>query len=126
MRKIYTVSIGGEEGRVGDPSYYNIVCQYYCICCFRFAYDGLKRQRLTTPMVKDGSGNLSSCTWEDALLAVAQKLQGLKGEEMAAVVGGLADAESLVALKDFFNRHDSEALYTEESFPMDGSGYVFC
>jgi NADH dehydrogenase (ubiquinone) Fe-S protein 1 len=73
-------------------------------------------------MVKDDSGNLTSCSWEDALLSVSQKLQGLKGEEMAAVVGGLADAESLVALKDFFNRYDSEALYTEESFPMDGSG----
>ena len=73
-------------------------------------------------MVKDSSGNLASCSWEDALFSVAQKLQGLKGEEMGAVVGGLADAEGLVALKDFFNRCDSEALYTEESFPMDGSG----
>ena len=73
-------------------------------------------------MVKDDSGNLSSCSWEDALVSVSQKLQDLKSNEMAAVVGGLADAESLVALKDFFNRHDSEALYTEETFPMDGSG----
>ncbi len=88
----------------------------------RFAYDGLKRQRLTTPMIKDDSGNLTFCSWEEVLLSVAQRLQGVKGEEMAAVVGGLADAESLVALKDFFNRCDSEALYTEESFPMDGSG----
>lgn len=73
-------------------------------------------------MVKDDSGSLTSCTWEDALLSVAQKLQVVKGDDMGAVVGGLADAESLVALKDFFNRHDSEALYTEECFPMDGSG----
>ncbi|XP_028401079.1 NADH-ubiquinone oxidoreductase 75 kDa subunit, mitochondrial-like [Dendronephthya gigantea] len=91
----------------------------------RFAYDGLKRQRLTTPMVKDDSGNLTSCTWEDALLAVAQKLQVVQGDEMGAVVGGLADAESLVALKDLFNRYDSEALFTEEYFPMDGAGTDF-
>ena len=91
----------------------------------RFAYDGLKRQRLTTPMIKDNSGNLTFCSWEDVLLSVAQRLQGVKGEEMAAVAGGLADAESLVALKDFFNGCDSEALYTEESFPMDGSGTDF-
>jgi NADH dehydrogenase (ubiquinone) Fe-S protein 1 len=73
-------------------------------------------------MIKDESGNLTFCSWEDVLLSVAQRLRGVKGEEMAAVVGGLADAESLVALKDFFNGCDSEALYTEESFPMDGSG----
>lgn len=73
-------------------------------------------------MVKDEGRNLAPCSWEDALIFVAQKLQDVKGQEMAAVVGGLADAESLVALKDFFNSRDSEALYTEESFPMDGSG----
>lgn len=94
----------------------------WAVVFFRFAYDGLKRQRLTTPMMKNDSGNLSSCSWEDALYSVAQKIVGLKGNEMAAVVGGLADAESLVALKDFFNQNDSDALYTEESFPIDGSG----
>lgn len=88
---------------------------------FRFAYDGLKRQRLTTPMVKDGLGNLNPCSWEDALVSVAQKMNSLKGEEMAAVVGGMVDAESLVALKDLLNRFNSEGLYTEEGFPSVGS-----
>lgn len=36
---------------------------------------------------------------------------------MAAVVGGLQDVESLVALKDLLNKLGSENLYTEESFP---------
>lgn len=91
----------------------------------RFAYDGLKRQRLTTPMIKDDKGNLTSCSWEEALLSVAQNIYSVKGDEMAAVVGGLVDAEALVALKDFLNGYDSEALCTEESFPMDGSGTDF-
>ena len=38
------------------------------------------------------------------------------------MVGGLQDVESLVALKDLLNSLDSEALYTEEVFPMQGSG----
>lgn len=46
------------------------------------------------------------------------------GENIAAVAGGLVDAESLVALKDFLNTLGSEALCTEEIFPMDGAGYV--
>lgn len=37
----------------------------------RFAYDGLKRQRLTQPLVKDASGQLTPATWEDALIRVA-------------------------------------------------------
>ena len=37
-------------------------------------------------------------------------------------MGGLQDVESLVALKDFLNSMDCEALYTEEVFPMQGSG----
>merc|ERR1712142_397071 len=40
----------------------------------RFAYDGLKRQRLTTPYVKGANGNLKPCGWEEALVTVAQKL----------------------------------------------------
>jgi len=38
------------------------------------------------------------------------------------VSGGLADAESMIALKDLLNRLGSEELYTEEPFPMTGSG----
>lgn len=88
----------------------------------RFAYDGLKRQRLTQPMVKDDSGQLTPTTWEDALTRVAGALQGVQGSEMAAVVGGMADAEALVSLKDLLNRLDSENLCTEEVFPTAGAG----
>ena len=90
--------------------------------CIRYSYDGLKRQRLTKPMMKDESGNLTPCTWEEALVEVAQKITHLSGNEIAAVAGGFADAEALVALKDLLNSYDSEGLYTEEGFPSDGSG----
>ncbi|CAB1413473.1 unnamed protein product [Pleuronectes platessa] len=88
----------------------------------RFSYDGLKRQRLTQPMVKDGSGQLTATTWEDALTRVAGALQSVQGSEVAAIAGGLADAEALVSLKDLLNRLDSENLCTEEVFPMEGAG----
>lgn len=41
---------------------------------------------------------------------------------MAAVVGGLADAEALIALKDLLNHLNSDNLCTEEVFPMAGAG----
>ncbi|XP_031707469.1 NADH-ubiquinone oxidoreductase 75 kDa subunit, mitochondrial-like [Anarrhichthys ocellatus] len=88
----------------------------------RFAYDGLKRQRLTQPMVKSDSGQLTPTTWEDALSRVAGALQSVHGSEVAAIVGGLADAEALVCLKDLLNRLNSENLCTEEVFPMSGAG----
>lgn len=72
-------------------------------------------------MAKDDKGNLTPCTWEEALVEVAQKLTEVKGNEAAAVAGGFADAEALMALKDLLNRFDSEGLYTEEGFP-DGAG----
>ena len=90
----------------------------------RFSYDGLKRQRLTKPLMKDDTGNLVPCSWEEALVEVAQKLTHLNGNEIAAVAGGFADAEALVALKDLLNSLDSEGLYTEEGFPSDGTGSV--
>ena len=45
----------------------------------RFSYDGLKRQRLTAPMVRGGGGvgegsQLRETNWEDALMAVAEKV----------------------------------------------------
>lgn len=88
----------------------------------RFAYDGLKRQRLVSPMMKNSAGQLTNCQWEEALVRVVGKLSGMKGSEIGAVVGGQADAESLVALKDLLNRLGSESLCTEEIFPLDASG----
>lgn len=88
----------------------------------RFAYDGLKRQRLTTPMVKNSEGNLTACDWEDALISVTKTLNNADGSKVAAIAGGLVDAEALVALKDLLNKLGSEALCTEEIFPTQGSG----
>jgi len=45
---------------------------------------------------------------------------------MAALAGGQADAEALIVLKDFLNRLGCETLCTEEIFPMDAAGCVFC
>jgi len=88
----------------------------------RFACDGLKRQRLTVPMLKGPDGNLAPASWEDAIVTVAQVLDATPSDKVAAVAGGMADGESLLALKDLLNRLGSEALCTEETFPMDATG----
>merc|ERR1719228_208145 len=88
----------------------------------RFACDGLKRQRLTSPMLKGPDGNLAPASWEDAIVTVAKMLDSAPADNIAAVAGGLCDAESLMALKDIFNRLGSEAVCTEEIFPTDATG----
>ena len=91
----------------------------------RFAFDGLRRQRLVTPMIRGKDNLLKPCDWDDALYAIADKLSTLKGSDLAAVAGGLCDAEALVALKDLFNRLGSENVCTEEVFPNEGAGLIF-
>lgn len=88
----------------------------------RFAFDGLRRQRLVTPMRRGADNILAACDWDDALYAIADKLSTVSASDVAAVAGGLVDAEALVALKDLINRQGSENVCTEESFPSEGAG----
>src|SRR5258706_2801257 len=100
----------------------------------RYAYDGLRFQRLTTPLIKEGD-RFVPANWEDALAAVAQGLasSGAKGDEIKVIAGSLADTESLVALKDFANRLGSDNLALDhprgDATPVHGidirSNYLF-
>ncbi|EIE20556.1 NADH:ubiquinone oxidoreductase 76 kDa subunit, partial [Coccomyxa subellipsoidea C-169] len=83
----------------------------------RFQYDGLKRQRLNVPLVK-GPNGLESATWEEALLAAKAAISEVKGNEMSFIAGKLADAESLIALKDLANRLGSGNLKVEAGAPL--------
>jgi len=90
----------------------------------RFALDGLKRQRLLTPMLRV-NGNLTPSSWEEALFTVATKLrQASPSSAIAAVAGSMNDAESLVALKDLLNRFNSEHVYSDGEFPSSISGGI--
>ncbi|XP_006455075.1 NdufS1 NADH-ubiquinone oxidoreductase subunit [Agaricus bisporus var. bisporus H97] len=81
----------------------------------RYAYDGLRAQRLTTPLVKKGD-RFVAATWEEALTAVTEGLaaSGATGNQIQAVAGHLADTESLVALKDLANRLNSDNLTLDQ------------
>merc|ERR1712137_389889 len=59
----------------------------------RFSYDGLKRQRLTTPFIRNDNGELEQAEWESALEMAAAQIVG--ETKVAAIAGGLVDAESL-------------------------------
>lgn len=67
----------------------------------RYAYDGLKRQRLDRPYLRDAeTGRLHPVSWEECFAAVAEKLREAGSNRIAALAGPLCDTESMVALKD--------------------------
>ncbi|EPE36910.1 Formate dehydrogenase/DMSO reductase, 1-3 [Glarea lozoyensis ATCC 20868] len=81
----------------------------------RFACDGLKTQRLTTPLIRKKDQFLPA-TWEQALseIAAAYKDFAPKGNEFKAIAGELVETESMVALKDLANKLGSENLALDQ------------
>jgi len=64
----------------------------------RFACDGLRRQRLDRPYLRE-DGKLRPATWTEAFAAIGARLSGLAGDRIAAIAGDLACAESMLLLK---------------------------
>lgn len=56
------------------------------------------------------------------LYFLSLQLKAVQGKDVAAIVGGLVDAEALIALKDLLNRVNCDTLCTEEIFPTTGAG----
>jgi NADH-quinone oxidoreductase subunit G len=89
----------------------------------RFVWDGLRRQRLDTPYIRE-NGKLRKAGWGEALEAVAT---AMKGRKVAGLVGDLVPVEAAFALK-----HLVEGLGGRVECRVDGaklpadnrSGYV--
>ncbi len=74
----------------------------------RFSYDGLKTQRLSTPMVRVPGGDLLPVSWDraravlrHALLALAEKNQAF---ESHAIIGPYVDVAAALELRNQFYR----------------------
>ena len=61
----------------------------------RFVWDGLRRQRLDTPYIRE-NGKLRKAGWGEALTAAAA---AMKGKKVAGIVGDLVSVEPAFALK---------------------------
>lgn len=75
----------------------------------RFSYDGLKRQRLSTPMVRNMEGQLLPVQWDRARAVVKNALINLhldnpEGFECHAVIGPYVDVNSALELRNQFYR----------------------
>ncbi|THD80712.1 MAG: NADH-quinone oxidoreductase subunit G [Phenylobacterium sp.] len=67
----------------------------------RYAVDGLARQRLDQPYIRENK-TLRPASWNEALDAVAAKLTTTSPDRVGVIAGDLQDAESLKAALDLF------------------------
>ncbi len=69
----------------------------------RHVVDGLRTQRLDQPYIRV-NGRLRPASWKEAFAAIATKIKKDTGDRTGAVVGDLAGAEEMFALKDLMGR----------------------
>ena len=74
----------------------------------RHAVDGLTRNRLDRPWLRD-AGRLRPATWDEAFAAIAAVAKKAKGD-VAAVAGDLVDVETMYAAKKLLASLGSELL----------------
>lgn len=94
----------------------------------RFVYDGLRKRRLDRPYVRKNK-KLEEATWGEAFDVIKKKLKGVSGDEIAAIVGDLADMEAMLALKDLMSSLGASRIEgRQDGAAIDASvrsGYLF-
>ena len=69
----------------------------------RYACDGLLKQRLDTPFIRE-NGKLNPTSWNNALELLTSKLKIFKPNEVAGITGDLVDLEMAYSFKSFFEK----------------------
>ena len=87
----------------------------------RHACDGLRRQRLDRPYVRR-NGKLLEASWSEAFGVIAARARETKPDAIAAIVGDLAAAEEIKALKDLMSSLGATSLDCRQDGAKLGSG----
>ncbi|MBC6444438.1 MAG: NADH-quinone oxidoreductase subunit G [Alphaproteobacteria bacterium GM202ARS2] len=69
----------------------------------RFAYDGLKLQRLDRPWLRHSDGVLRPSDWQTIEDVCVEKIKQTDGTRIAALAGELCDCESMFMLKELLD-----------------------
>jgi len=92
----------------------------------RFAFDSLKKQRITTPLLKTKEGTIKKTNWKELLDILGMNLQNRKKEEwnVSVFLGKYMDLNSLYILKK--NQGLFDSIIHEDSIKstyVDSVGY---
>ena len=80
----------------------------------RFSYDGLKYNRIDKPYIRK-NGELVECTWDEAFDCIVNKIKKINTKKIAAVIGNQTDCESIILLKELFNKLGSDNLLCSQN-----------
>ena len=89
----------------------------------RFVWDGLRRQRLDTPYIRE-NGKLRKASWPEALSAAAA---AMKGKKVGGLIGDLSSVEAAFALKQLIEGQDGSVECRTDGAKLPAgnrSGYV--
>ncbi|MBD1158097.1 molybdopterin-dependent oxidoreductase [Pelagibacterales bacterium SAG-MED17] len=95
----------------------------------RYACDGLKNQRLDTPLIKN-NGNFEEVSWQDAYKKIVEKISKSSPDKIVGLTGDMTNMETMFVAKNFFqkilnsNYLDSRANHTYINFE-DRNNYLF-
>jgi len=89
----------------------------------RFVWDGLRRQRLDTPYIRE-NGKLRKAEWPEALAAAAA---AMKGKKVGGLIGDLVSVEAAYALKSMIEGQGGQVECRTDGAKLPAgnrSGYV--
>ena len=87
----------------------------------RYACDGLARQRLDRPMIREND-RLRPASWGEALSAAARRISSAGSDRIGVIAGDLQDAESMKATLDLFGALGVKNLDCRQSGSVLGAG----
>ena len=88
----------------------------------RYIWDGLNRQRLDKPYVRDVSGRLKPCSWNEAFDVIVNKFN--KNSNILALAGDLINIETLFSAKELVSNlgGKTECRIADTCIPPDDRG----
>jgi len=94
----------------------------------RYACDGLLKQRLDVPYIKDGN-KLVKSTWDEAIALILNKIKSTKPEQIAGHIGDMTSIETIYSFKNFLKKIGSNNYDFREKRtyinPTDKMNYIF-
>ncbi len=95
----------------------------------RYACDGLKNQRLDTPLIKN-DGNFEEISWQDAYKKIKEKILKTSPDKIVGLTGDMTNMETMFSVKNLFQKTlnssylDSRPNHTYINF-QNRSNYLF-
>ncbi len=95
----------------------------------RYACDGLKNQRLDTPLIKN-NGNFEEISWQDAYKKIKEKISKSSPDKIVGLTGDMTNMETMFVIKNLFQKTlnssylDSRANHTYINFE-NRKNYLF-